>query len=84
MSTITLTGNTLCESLGIGSFTSVGNALSKAKQTTSDLANELNSLKTKIDFACTATNLDTSKQLVSNAKNREQTKKLLCRWFTIN
>ncbi len=75
LSTITLTWNTLCGSLGIGSFTDIGIVLSKAKQTTSNLANELNSLKNKIDVACTAANVDTSKQLASKAKSREETKK---------
>ncbi len=39
------------------------------------MANELNSLKNKIDVACTAANVDTSKHLASNAKKTERTKK---------
>lgn len=74
MSTITLTGNTLCGSLGIDSFTNIGTALSKAKQTTSNLANELNSLKNKIDVACTVANVDTSKHLAINAKKQRGNK----------
>ena len=75
MATITLTGNTLSGCLGVGSFTNIGTALSKAKQTTGNLTKELSSLKIKIDVASTAANLDTSKQQTSNSKNRGETQK---------
>lgn len=75
MSTITITGNTLAGSFGVGSFAGIGNAFAKSRQTTSNLVNQLNSLKSKVDVACTVANVDTSRQQVSNAKNREETKK---------
>ena len=84
MATITLTGNTLYASLGIGGFTNLGIALSKAKKKTSNLYKELNSLENKIDTASIASNLDNSKQLANNAKNREKAKKHLYHWFMTN
>lgn len=75
MATISITGNTLSASLGLGSFTDVGDALTNAKTKTSDLRKGLESLKGKIDAACAAADITSSENYVKKAEKRESTKK---------
>ena len=75
MATITLNGNTLSGSLGVGFYTNIGTSWLNAKQSTGSLTTELGSLKVKIDVVCTVTSADTLSQSAQKAKEREETKK---------
>ena len=74
MATITIYGNTLSCGLGIGSFAGIGSAFNNAKQSVGSLVNALGTLKSKIECAQIAADVDTSKQQAGQAKEREENK----------
>ena len=74
MAVITLAGNTIGCCIGTGSFESVGSAFSSAKQSVKSLAQGISTLKSKIDIARVAANVDTSHTQAQNAEKREETK----------
>lgn len=74
MSVIALTGNTIGCCIGTGSFEGVGSAFSSAKQSVKSLAQGISTLKSKIDTARVAANVDTSHIQARNAERREETK----------
>ena len=74
MAVIALTGNTIGCCIGTGSFESVGSAFSSAKQSVKSLAQGISTLKSKIDIARVAANVDTSHTQAQNAEKREETK----------
>lgn len=74
MAIITLPGNTLGCCIGTGSFENVGKAFSNAKTTTNSLKQSLSELKSKVDIAKIAANVDTAYSNVQNSENRESSK----------
>lgn len=74
MATITVSGETLGCAIGLGSFTEIGSAFTKARESTGELVKALGSLKTKINLAGIDTNLESSKESVKTAKECEKTK----------
>ena len=74
MAVITLAGNTIGCCIGTGSFEGVGTAFSSAKQSVKSLAQGISTLKSKIDTARVAANVDTSHTQAQNAEKREETK----------
>ena len=74
MAVITLAGNTIGCCIGTGSFEGVGTAFSSAKQSVKSLTQGISTLKSKIDTARVAANVDTSHTQAQNAEKREETK----------
>lgn len=74
MAVITLAGNTIGCCIGTGSFEGVGTAFSSAKQSVKSLARGIATLKSKIDTARVAANVDASHTQAQNAEKREETK----------
>ncbi len=74
MAVITLAGNTIGCCIGTGSFEGVGTAFSRTKQSIKSLAQGISTLKSKIDTARVAANVDTSHTQAQNAEKREETK----------
>ena len=74
MAVIALAGNTIGCCIGTGSFECVGTAFSSAKQTVKLLTQGISTLKSKIDTARLAANVDTSHTQAQNAEKREETK----------
>ncbi|MDE6784201.1 MAG: hypothetical protein K2J26_02335 [Ruminococcus sp.] len=74
MAVIALSGNTIGCCIGIGSFEGVGTAFSSAKQSVKLLKQGISTLKSKIDTARVAANVDTSHTQAQNAEKREETK----------
>lgn len=74
MAIIALAGNTIGCCIGTGSFEGVGTAFSSAKQSVGSLVKGISTLKSKIDTARVAANVDTSYTQAQNAEKREETK----------
>lgn len=76
MSTISISGNTWlgCE-IGLGSFTEIGSAFSKIRESTGNLTSAIGSLKSKIDIASVGTNIEISQDTVKTVKECEESKK---------
>lgn len=74
MAVITLVGNTIGCCIGTGSFEGVGIAFSSAKQSIKSLTQGISTLKSKIDTARVAADVDTSHTQAQNAEKREETK----------
>lgn len=74
MAVIALFGNTIGCCAGTGSFEGVGTAFSSAKQSVKLLTQGISTLKSKIDTARVAANVDTSHTQAQNAEKREETK----------
>lgn len=75
MAVIKLAGNIIGCCIGTGSFEGVGTAFLGAIQSAKSLAQGISTLKSKIDNARIAANVDTSYTKAQNAEKREETKK---------
>lgn len=74
MAVIALSGNTIGCCIGTGSFEGVGTAFSSVKQSVGSLVKGISTLKSKIDTARIAANVDTSHTQAQNVEKREETK----------
>lgn len=75
MSAITLTGNSLNYSMGMGVFNGLSLSFTNAKRSTSSLHDALGTLKSKISVAAAAVSVGTAKEQVQKAQTNEATKK---------
>lgn len=75
MATITLPGFTFGSVMGIGAFEGIDSALTNVKKSTKTLTETLGKLKSKIDFASVATNVESSQEQAKKAEEREYVKK---------
>ena len=75
MSAITLTGNSLNYSMGMGVFNGLSLSFTNAKRSTSSLHDALGTLKSKISVAAAAVSIGTAQEQVQKAETNESTKK---------
>ncbi len=75
MATITLNGNILVGTLGVGSFANIGNSFTNTRNSTDSLVSKLGNLKSKVDVVCSMVNVETSVQKTAQIKQREEIKK---------
>ena len=75
MSAITLTGNSLNYSMGMGVFNGLSLSFTNAKRSTSSLHDALGTLKSKISVAAAAVSIGTAQEQVQKAETNESAKK---------
>lgn len=75
MAVITLSGDMLNYSMGIGVFSGVSTSFANSKRSTTSLHDALGTLKSKISVAAAAVSVGTSQEQVQKAQTNEATKK---------